>query len=159
MSAMKADIWDLRWTGAGGHIYQDGKRGRAWTPTHGEPASPASTSPDTYERKKRNSYLFWALDILDIYHWHLNQILSVMVGKRMQSALCAYMSSISVSFTHKLCKGWSLPHSTIQWNQRNGIQQPEKTHSCQVHITHLQQLTIHLAKIQVIGIIERMNSY
>lgn len=135
MSAMKADIWDIRWTWAGGHIYQDSKRGRAWTPTHGEPAQPRSTSPDTYERKKEIP-LVWALAILDVHHWHLNQILPAMVGNRKQSTLCGYMSSKSVSFTPKFWKGWSLPYWTIQWNLRNCIQQLEKTHSFQVHITH-----------------------
>lgn len=50
-------------------------------------------------KRERNSYLFWALGILDIHHWHLNQILSDTVEKVMQEAFCSHTSSKSVNFT------------------------------------------------------------
>lgn len=114
-----------------------------------------------YEKKKEIS-VFWASNISDNHHWHLNQILSDTLGQRMQGALCSYMSRKSVSFTlgtPEFCKGWSRPRWTILLNLKNCIQKWEKTHPSQAHVTHLQKLITHLAKIQVSANIKRMNSY
>lgn len=76
-------------------------------------------------KRERNSYLFWALGILDIHHWHLNQILSDTVEKVMQEAFCSHTSSKSVNFTlgtQEFCKRWGKPYWTIQSDLRNCIQ-------------------------------------